>query len=556
MAKLTVSATLAATQLPLLSRHTKQPILVGKYDVNYNKQVSSNAQDEDRETTIPTLIYGDNILPTPYGYKSAAYQEVLEEISPTAEIKCLHPLALSTGEVYIYAYVVDTGTPANTGHWIVEYDNINQSAVWTQLDAEEITFLGDGELITSAIVDGRAFIFFEATKCKEIVSGAINDATLTGLTVTSVIGIFSSSGYLCAWTADAIHNASLDDPVDFTVSSVTGANMVQVQEARGKIIFCKDTGSGFVLYTDLNAVYAQYSNDFRQPFIYKKVENSAGIASANDVFAGEATDHYVRTGAIFAKITKTKLSAVLTELNASFAAGLLEEFNPATYQLEEVAIKAVDTKLSYLNSGLLIISYKASEDTIFNKAYYYNAELNRFGKLSIPHSFSIFWPFDTVWLYYRVNDLELLTVTDLDMSLVSDYGTLGEYPIQHNSIISFFSSTGSAKILLDAVNTAGAEAVLILGPFQLLRDNQVQLTRVVLKNAEATDLNCAVLTSYSGESLDSVAFFAASQQGKLANYAGRVTGYNHSICLEGAFDLSSILLELVPRGKVRFTRNG
>lgn len=552
MSKLTASATLAATQLPLLSRHTKQPVIIGKYDINYNKQVAGNTQDEDKETTIPTLVYGENILPTTYGYKAVGYETVLDEISPTAEIQSIHQVSLGTGETYLYAYVIDATTPANTGHWIVEYDYIGKSAVWTQLANETITFAGTGTLITSAIVNGRAFIFFEGTKCKEITTGAIADVTLTGLTASAIIGIFASSGYLLAWTLDTIHNSSLDDPADFAPSSVTGAGSKQLQEARGRLMYCKDAYSGFIVYTDLNAIYAQYSNDFREPFIYRKIDNSAGIAGPEDIFYGDSSIHYIRTGAIFAKIVKNALSVVLTEFNSALASAVIETFNTSTKELEEAQVASIDTKLTYVNSGLLLASYKADTDTVYQYALYYNAELNRYGKLSYPHAFAALWPFDTIWMYSTVGDYGEALVSDMDMDTYASTAVLGNLKIQNNSVLALFSATGAAVVLIDTLRHSYSGKVL-LGPFQLARDYQLQLVRLVVKNAIANQITCTILTSYSGEETEKLTTLEAVQKGKLVVFSAPeiLIGYNHTICLEGAFDLSSILLEVVPRGKVR-----
>jgi hypothetical protein len=76
--------------------------------------------------------------------------------------------------------------------------------------------------------------------------------------------------------------------------------------------------------------------------------------------------------------------------------------------------------------------------------------------------------------------------------------------------------------------------------------DSIELTRVDV-NAVTVD----VLTSYTGVKIDKVTRVAGAQHGSKAVFNTRVSGLNHAIAVQGTFDLSTLLLTVVPRGSGR-----
>ena len=544
-----ISASLSQPGVPILSRQVKLPVIIGKYDINFLKQAGGNEADSDKDTTLPMASFAKNVLPTSNGYKSCGFVSCIDAIHPQQIIQCAIPISLGTGEVYIYAYGTNDTDSSKNGHWVAKQEP-DKSIVWEHLLEESLVFGADTDkLISSAIINGRCFLFFEKLKCMELTAGAIADVTLSGLTETNIIGIIESSGYLLAWDEVTVYRSSLTNPLDFVPSDITGAGSSAIQELRGKLKLLKTTTDGFIAYSDLNAVYAQYSADFREPWIFRGIDNIAGIASkVNSVNSGAVQTHYVHSGSMFAKINKKQVTPVLPELTDALKLRYIEDYDDVTGQIVEDALSEVDVKISAITGGLILFAYKDKNKTSYDNIIVYNSQLNRYGKLFLPHAYSCFWPFDTTVIYnnYRFfqeddfNDHTTETILDL-AGFVAD--------INYNSVISLFTLDGRGVVIYDAL--ASFDAALILGPFQFTRNMGCMVTTVIVKVATAATVDCAVLTSYDGDTVERKTILHKKQAGKLVIFSGRVTGTNHRIALTGSFDLSSVVITAIPTHQLR-----
>lgn len=543
MAKYTISGTLSAITCPLISRHVREPVLVGKYDINYSKQIDSNEKQVDKETTLPVILYADNVLPTFYGYKSATFITLLERISADAEIQFAEAVTIADGTSYIYAYVIDAVTTANTGHWIAKVEDGILS--WDKLASETFTGL---PVITIATINGRVFINFAGVKTKELTAGTIADVTLTGLTAANILGIFASSGYLLTWTTSQVLWSALEDPTDFVPSDITGAGGASIQELRGRIIFCRGYANGFLVYSDLNAVYAQASADFRFPFIYKEMPGLAGISTIDSVSTGDPLTPYVFSGPGIFKITKTGAQPVLAEFNNLIAGHIIDVFNGSDFI--EYQDAAIDAKLASIPGGIVIGSYGLSSSEEFSNFIYYAAELNRYSKLTFPHSFVVSFPYDTITTFSTIAQKQLDIYSTVGDDSYEEDSTSGPAAVRGNSLVALISKDGKITILIEQLNAPGT-GTIIFGPYQMLRDASNTVTDIEFSSVIVEETDVSVLTSYTGAHIDLVTPLEGIQYGKKGIYPARVTGLSHAICITGSFDLSSMLLRLWPRGTRR-----
>ena len=111
---------------------------------------------------------------------------------------------------------------------------------------------------TTAIVNGTTYVYFARVGCYyfDFSANQLVAQTLTGLTASSILGITSAVGYMIAWDQASVAWSSLVTPTDFTPSLVTGAGGGSVQGAKGAIVACVPHTTGFIVYTNQNAVAA------------------------------------------------------------------------------------------------------------------------------------------------------------------------------------------------------------------------------------------------------------------------------------------------------------
>lgn len=548
-----VSIALTSARIPLSARHVRDPVIAQKYDLSATRHISKNAKVEEFDSVVPTLLFADNVLPTTYGYKSANYLQVASAISQTAVLHCLHTVSISPGVIYLYAYVTDDSTPANNGHWA-----LRGSGDWEQLREETISF-GDpsNKFISLAIINGRAFAYFAFTKCVELGDSSVTDVALTGITASSIAGCFSSSGYLMLWDKVSIYRSSLVSPEDFIPSSVTGAGSESPQDVRGEIKLCKSTQNGFMVYADTNCVYAQYSQDFRAPFVYKEIGGIAGIDTGYDVSTGSSQEHLVKSGAAFSALVRSELTTIFQEVTEAAASKLFDSFDIATGVITEETYSDVETRLASIPGGIFICSYRGIQDIetdseagIFSHALVYSNALARYAKLTIPHAFCAQWPFDTSTTFLRIRQLSDTVLSSYQTSsILQAFSTTTFGRIFGTAIISFIKRDGSAHIIWEDSKVVDSDATLVLGPFELVRGKYTMLTGVMANNCP--NAICSVITADSGGSQDRIAILPKSQLGNASEFKTRITGAHHLICFYGQFDLSSVILKLTAGGALR-----
>ena len=541
MATITVSATLSSEEVPLVSRRIREPVLVGKYDINFNKHVDDNKQQKPAETTVPMLAFADKILATHYGYKSASEQSLLDQIAPTATVIFAESLSSTSLGSFVYAYVEDDVITANTGHWIAGQDT-EGTLSWTQLLS--IPSYGADILITTAAINSRVFIHVAGIITYEFDGTTLTEVTLAGLTTSAILGILSSSGYLIAFTTEKPFWSSLSDPLDFVPSDITGAGSSDVQELYGYIVLCKSAESGFVLYTTVNAVYAVASVDIRFPFVFKEIKGIGGIDSRKSVSYGQSQVHLVRSGSSLSKLSKSNVTSALTAIN-SFLNGSILDTVDADFDIAESFVAAIDAQMLHTRKGELVISYGQETDDDYEGLVYYVDSLNRYSRLSIAHSFAVENPFHSIAVWR--------TIFTFGDTLYSDYPSGNSYETLSGGLVRsstdtsvlLVTSTGELKFIDGQYETA-TDSVLILGPFQLVRE---QTSTLVSVDITAATLGSAIVTIKSTASDGSVRTEVPDgrQINKGIRFDTRITGLSHLVCITGSFDLSSVTLTFMPR---------
>jgi hypothetical protein len=92
-------------------------------------------------------------------------------------------------------------------------------------------------------------------------------------------------------------------------------------------------------------------------------------------------------------------------------------------------------------------------------------------------------------------------------------------------------------------------AALILGKFQFQRDSMLKLTGVSVENASGTNFSVSDIYSLDGKNITGVRTgYQMDATGNFRDYNFCVSASNHSILIEGEFQVNSVQLNYTPDG--------
>lgn len=340
---------------------------------------------------------------------------------------------------------------------------------------------------------------------------------LTGLTdgedPTYPQGITTYGGYLLAWTKDAFYWSSTVDPTDFTPNLATGAGGGQVEAAKGVIVFVSPFASGLYLFTDKNTVSALYSNNIRYPFVFKEIAQSGGLASAK--YAAKeslAVRPIAYTSSGLQRISTTSGAEQLFPAVTDFLASeQIEDFYNGRLQLTQLT-DVMKKAIAYVGDRFLMLSYGAVGLT---HALVFDSALERWGKLRQDHVAIIDWD---------ITPPEVTETPKNSVALLQENGRI--LIVNHN---------------------APADAVVILGKYQYVRQRTLQLQEVTAENIGAECSVVAMPAIYGKQTVDA-ALTLLRRDGESATYGATSVGTNISLRFEGTFSLTSLILSFNVHG--------
>lgn len=511
--QLTYRANLTAAEFPFLSELQGRNIIVSNIDQNFSRQASS-IKDKDRDVGIPQVYYVHNVVPTDAGHASVAYSQIV------------NPPADSDGTFYdTFELRDDQGHRAILGVTTTgrNYVLVNPTAGWTRTtDKAPVA----GESITTAYINGKTYIYYGKLGCFTYnwTTNALDAVPLTSLTAADVKGIVAANGYMIAYTETLIAWSSQIDPTDFTPSLVTGAGGGAVQQVKGNQVACFEHEVGFMIYSQKNIVAAYYSGNAQYPYSFKELVNSGGLATPDNVaFNGNSNEHYAYTTAGFQTIGKQSSHVAFPQLTDFLAGSYFEDFNDTTLQFTTTQLATtLRKKIASVSERYLLISYGINT---YTHALLYDMSLGRWGKLKIDH-------------------------VDIFEYTIPDPGVI-EIPKRSVGIL---QADGTLKLCIMSYNTTGSQGTVVMGKYQLDRQNMLVMDEIHLETIkEGSNPTINLLTTLDGRnySVMSPAPVLKINRGTYRRYDTRHTGLNHSICLQGAFQLSSLELRFHDGGQVR-----
>ena len=461
------------------------------------------------------IAYCHNVMPSEEGLDSVGFLNVI----PATTL----PAGLSFSDVRI-AY----GDAKSRLHlaWDTEgnvYSLLEGASAWLALPATSPstgspTFTT--ESVTIGTVNGISYIFYSGIGGFNYneVTNQLDEVTFTGLTLASILGVVASSGYLVAYTTEAIAWSSTLDPTDFVPSQVTGAGGGNVAGIAGSILFITSNSLGLIVYTTANSLAGTYTGNVQFPFKFREIKNSrGGISLDRTAYESNAEEQYVYSKAGLQSLTSQSAITVLPAVTDFLAGKRFEDYNEVTKSYEITDLPAGTTmlkKIKYLASRYLIVSYGI---TSFTHALVYDTSLDRVGKIKLEH--------------------------------VDVFEYIGQQDEISKESIAFVAPTGQVKVL-DFSASATSSGVLIMGKLQASRTRLLTLLGVELENIEqAATLSVSSQVALDGKNFTDVEGTVRNSSEGLREYAFRSTAKNHSLVLTGKFSLVTMLVRYTIAGK-------
>lgn len=505
-------ANLTAAEFPFLSELQGRTVIIGNIDQNFSRQGNS-PKNKDRDIGIPQAYYMHNMMPTDAGLTSVGYQQVAD--SPLDTDNTFGDIFTLRDPTEQVAYLNNTSSGRN-------YILLNLGLGWIRTTDKTPAAPG---LVTTAHVNGQTYICFSKLGIFKYNFGTnvLDPVVTAGLNQANVIGICASNGYMIAWTSTTVVWSSTIDPTDFVPSLITGAGGGAVQDIKAEITVALPNNGGITVYTKKNAVSATYTGNVRYPFSYKEIIGAGGLANpSQSAYDGNSTNHVSYTTAGVQEISINNSAPLFPQLTDFLAGAQFEDYDDATGNFTVLDLIApMKKKLTQIGNRYIVFSYGVSQLT---HAVVYDTALARWGKLKLNHvdCFEYFYPSADVVDAPKRN-------------------------------IGFVQADGKVIVCIISYSNTGSNGTLMLGKYQLDRPSFLQLQEIHLESVQMQNTpSVKVLSTLDGtNAIQTTVPYLAENVGNYRRYNLRANGLNHSLILNGAFHLNSMVLQFDDDGGVR-----
>lgn len=517
MSQIAYRGNLSAAYFPFVSRFHGRSVIVGGPDQNFVRQLYSNA-DVDKDIGIPQIYYGHNIFPNENGFQSVGYDQRIANYNGS-DIGVRQAFTLRD-DVY------NGGTKAyfmlaSGGFYYVLSETSGYagfaSQYWDGTVMQSLPIGIENLQITTAHVNGVTYLYIANNFCLiwNFSASRLELVTLSGLTAASIVGITESNGYLIAYSSNAVAWSSLIDPEDFVPSLQTGAGGGNVEGIKGNITCGAPTSSGFILYTENNAVAVLYTGNSQYPFQFSECVGAGGVSTLERVtYDADSGFNYAYTSNGFQILKAKSAETVFTALTDFLAGQLFEDFSESTLEFTYQTLTApLLKKLSFIGNRYLVVSYGIAELT---HCVVYDTVQKRFGKFKVTH------------------------VDCFQYDLLSE--NVSDIPRKN---IAFLQKDGTVLLVNFAVSFTNRNGVILLGKYQYVRSRRFHLDTFSLENpTQGGSLSVYDMVSADGKNYSqTLAGIVISSGNDVAMYGfGSPAGMNHSVLIKGAFNLASIEL--------------
>lgn len=512
MPQIDYRANLSAAIFPLSLSQAGRSVIIPGPDNNYDRRV--DPEGEQKDAGIPQAIYLENVIPTANGYQSVGYKTLGAIPLPAGHLK-FYRIAVIEGYTYIFEQ--------NTGGTPDRCYRTNDYVAWTDVTVDWLAIFGPPYVegysphnnMSQATVRGTTYVYVRNGNTLATAVGSVLtnvSSSVTGIVTADIQCIVSSFNYLVAVLSTGdVAWSSTTNPLDFTPSLVTGAGVTKPNAVRGDIVAVHTCPEGFILYTETNAVLAQYTGNARYPWKFVEIPNSGGHASERLIAAPQdsAIHFTINAQGSINQISAAGTQRVAPEVSTYLrnALGAYDLYNRTTNAISTIDSYLFAYEIIYLANRYICVQLTNENGTTGIKpraVIVYDTLLRRYGRLGA----------DVLFLWDDSETVYCLTPAGLVQRLVLD--------------------PYDASVVQDAI--------IVFGKFQYVRGRRLEVHELVLEG-DLKAVTPYVLPSEEGvQPPVGVAMTPVLVNSKVCAYTSRAEGVNHCVAVRGKFALSTVQL--------------
>ena len=529
---------LASSIFPFFTEAAGRTIMMPEQDENWDRY---NAANTTQDKGVPQVFYMHNVVPIANGFQSIGYDTQLPGLAGHTDFDHAFPLFNSDLSRFIFV-------PAQGANYI--YDaNVGS---WASVSPLTPGTVAENVLVTTAYVQGQSYIYYSGIGCFQYndTSKTLTSVTLTGLNPANVLGVTQANGYMVAWTSNSIAWSSLTDPTNFTPNIQTGAGGGSVNDCKGAINFCLPISGGFLVYCTFNIVGAAYTGNSAFPYILLEITGSGGCSTPDNVgWQSNLSYHIASTTVGIQQITlgnPGSASNIMPEVSDFLAAQIFEDFNDTTQTFSSSYIgNQLYTNFTAVGDRYIVISYGAVQGLGFTHAIIFDMTLNRYGKLKQNHV--------GVFVYNNPSPYGAMTYAQLLNTPISSFGevtTYGDFSTElpvadlPKKNLALLQEDGTVLLVDFSVGEATANGTFIIGKFQMQRSAVIKHHTTVVESVSASAVfSVALLPTFDGKDFAAAVPTITNKLESLTRtFAKKYTSVNFSLLIQGAFNLTSIVI--------------
>lgn len=519
MAQIRYRANLSAKDFVFSSQNWGRSVIMKQYDQNFSRQIVSPT-DPDKDIGIPQIFYCHNVMPAAQGFQSIGLDNVFAGPALAGgTVFQIIPWAANNTNLLGMLLVIDVGA----GVYKIYSTQAVAAGTWSFLGSiTGIPVASEGILpVTVASIGGVTYLWIPLTGCYSWDGGTWGPVALTGLTPSQIIGITESFGYMIAWSFNAVAWSSTISPTDFTPSLLTGAGGGQIAPLKGGITWIQHHTFGFIAFSETNCAAAVYSGNARYPFNFREIIGGGGMDS--ELLASldsESGNLYGYTTAGLQIVSVTQAQVVFPELTNYIGGETFEDFNDATLLFSETQTSVIYKRVQVISNRYLVISYAYvnSVPQLYSHALVYDISMKRWGKIKFSHR--------------QAFTLQVRGASQLARNSFCLLDPLGNI------------------VQVDFSQYATTGGTILLGKYQHSRDRLITLQQVDLEYVPSTaGVTLHDMVTYDGKTFQSPQLLTAIANTSAPQYPTRLTGMNHSLILQGVWQLDSLMLTYSVNGR-------
>jgi len=429
--------------------------------------------------------------------------------------------------------------------------------------------------VTYAYVDGKTFVCYSRLKSADTTPVDMSimqwdEVTKTLIPATPLLanvpfaageidGVAASNGFLLLWSglsvAWAPFNGTAFDFSPFNLGAFTGAGNQIPEDVKGKITALVSVPGGFIIFTTKNAVAANYyAQSISSPWVFREIPNAGGIEEYEQatVYAslGEV---YAYTTAGLQRMSLNSAEVVYPEVSDFIAGRETERYDFGAHALLKGGT-SVDlfTKVTVIATRYIVVSY-GYYPNVFSYALVYDLAMKRWGKLRVVHRDCFYYTQKTepgALTYSMMQDVSYSDAEEDGLTYESAIAPVQKISTAHHSL-AFLTRSGEVKIAIwtDQTRTPEDQAVIILGRVQLTRSSNTQFNRAEAEGVQSG--NMFLSPSYNGRNLEAaIPLIDVERTDGYLCQGEMVDCKNFNLIIEGAFNLTTIVVEATTAGKV------